>query len=112
MIHNCIKTFLKKIFLHAPVALTVEKKELFIAQPYLGNLSLAGTLLQNSINNNLHFCNMKVIFKSTTSLSNFIRFKDKVLFNLRSAVVCNFLCDRSSATYYGNTCQDLNIRVG
>ena len=38
LVNNCIKTFLSKKFLHTPVALTVEKKELFIALPYLGNL--------------------------------------------------------------------------
>ena len=37
---NCVKTFLNKKFLHTPVALTVEKKELFISLPNLGNLSL------------------------------------------------------------------------
>ena len=45
-------------------------------------------------------------------LSNFFRFKDKVLFNLRSNVVYKFSCDRCNATYYGETCRHLNIRVG
>ena len=55
---------------------------------------------------------MKVIFKSTTRLSNFFRFKDKELFNLSSDVVCEFSSGRSNATYYGKTCRDLNILVG
>ena len=113
LVDNCIKTFLNKKFLHTPVALTVEKKELFITLPYLGNLSLAiRTRLQNSINRNLPFCKIKVIFKSSTCLGNFFRFKDKVLFNLRSNVVYKFLCGRCNATYYGETCQHLNIRFG
>ena len=41
LVENYIKTFLNKTFLHTPVALTIEKKELFMALPYLGNLSLA-----------------------------------------------------------------------
>ena len=41
LVDNCIKTFLNKKFLHTPVALTVDKKELSITLPYLGNLSLA-----------------------------------------------------------------------
>ena len=99
--------------MHTPVALTVEKKELFITLPYLGNLSLAiRTRLQNSINRNLPFCKIKVIFKSTTRLSNFFRFKDKVSFNLRSNVVYKFSCGRCNATYYGETCRHLSIRVG
>ena len=54
-----------KKFLHTPVALTVEKKELFIVLPYLDNLSLIiRTRLQNSISKNLSFFKIKVIFKS------------------------------------------------
>ena len=101
LVDNCIKTFLNKKFLHTPVALTVDKKELSITLPYLGNLSLAiRTRLQ------------KVIFRSTTRLGNFFRFKDKVPFNLRSNVVYKFSCGRCNATYYGETCRHLNIRVG
>ena len=105
LVNNCIKNFLNKKFLNTPVTLTVKKKELFIGLPYLGNLSLAlRTRLQNSINKNLPFCKIKVIFKSTTRLSNFFCFKDKVPFNLRSNVVYKFACGRCNATYYGETC--------
>ena len=113
LVDSGIKTFLNKKFLHTPVTLTVEKKELFIALPYLGNLSLAiRTRLQNTINKNLPFFKIKVIFKSTTRLSKFFRFKGKVPFNLRSNVVYKFSCVRCNATYYGETCKHLNIRVG
>ena len=113
LVDNCIKNFLNKIFfLNTPVTLTVKKNELFILLPYLGNLSLAlRTRLQNSINN-LPFWKIKVIFKSTTRLSNFFSFKDKVPFNLRSNVVYKFSCGRCNATYYGETCRYLNVRVG
>ena len=105
LVDNCIKRFLNKTFLNTPVTLTVKKKELFIVLQYLGNLSLAlRTRLQSSINKNLPFCKIKVIFKSATRLSNFFRFKDKVPFNLRSHVVYKFSCGRCNATYYGETC--------
>ena len=108
LVDNCIKKFLNKKFLHTPVTLTVEKKELFIVLPYLGNLSLAlRARLHNSINKNLPFCKIKVIFKSTTRLINFFRFKDKVPFNLRSNVVYKFSCCRCNATYYAETCRKL-----
>ena len=42
----------------------------------------------------------------------FFRFKNKVLFNLRSNVVYKFSCGRCNATYYGETCRHLNVRVG
>ena len=101
------------MFLHTLVALIVEKKELFIALPYLDNLSLAiRTRLQNSINKNLPFSKIKVLFKSTICLSIFFRFKEKVSFNLCSNVVYKFLCGRCNATYHGKTCRHLNIKVG
>ena len=67
--------------------------------------------MKQSINKNLPFCKIKVIFKSTTRLSNFFCFKDKVPFNLRSNVISKFLCGRCSATYYGKTCLHMNVRV-
>ena len=51
LVDNCNKTFLNKKFLHTSVDLIIEKKNWFIALPYLGNLSLAlGTYLLDSIN--------------------------------------------------------------
>ena len=56
LVYNCIKTFSNEKFLHTPVALTVAEKEMFIALPYLGKLSLATrTRLQNSINKKSSF---------------------------------------------------------
>ena len=78
LVDNCIKTFLNKKFLHTPLALTVEKKQLFFALPYFGNLFLP-------------FCKIKVIFKSTKHLSKFFRFKEKVPFSLHSNVVYTLL---------------------
>ena len=96
-----------------PVALTVMKKELFIVLPYIGNLSPdLRTRLQNKIKKNLPCCKVKVIFQSTRRISNFFCFKDKVPFSLHSNVVYKFSCGRCNATYYGKTCQNLNVRVG
>ena len=95
-----LKPFFNKKFLHAPVALTVEKKGLFIVLPYPGNLSHAlETCLQNSIDKNLPYCKVKVIFKSSTRLINFFCFKDKMPSDLCSKVVYKFLCGRCNATY-------------
>ena len=106
-----LKFFLNKKFLHTPVALTVEKKELFCALPYLRNLSLAiKTLLRNSINKNGPFYKMKI--KSATRFGKIFRFKDKVPFSLRSNFVYKFSCGRCNATYYGETCRHSNIRMG
>ena len=60
--------------------MAVEIKELLVVLPYLGNLSLAlRTHLQNSINKNLSYCKIKVIFKSATHICNFSVLKVKCL---------------------------------
>ena len=39
-------------------------------------------------------------------------FKDKVSFNLQFNIVYKFLFGRCNATYYGEKCCHLNVRVG
>ena len=46
------------------------------------------------------------------SLTNKNKAKDKVPSNLRSKVVYKFSCGRCNATYYCETCRNLNVRVG
>ena len=59
-----------------------EEKELVVVLAYIRKLSLAlKTRSQNSINKTLPFCKIKVIFKSSTHLPNFFRFKDKAPLN-------------------------------
>ena len=88
---------MNKKFFPTPVALTVEKKNSLLSYHIL--------LIC------LIFCKIKVVFKSTTRLSIFFRFKGKVLFNLRSNVVYKLSCGRCNGTYYGETCRHLNVRV-
>ena len=113
LIDNCIKIFLNKKFIETPVMTTVEKKDLLIVLPFLGKLSLElRTRLQKCISKNLPFCKMRVIFKSSTRISNFFQFKDKMPFRLRSNVVYKFSCGSCNAIYYGETCRHLGVRVG
>ena len=75
---KCIKIFLNKQFSQKILEHTVPKKELFIVLPYLGMPCLyLRTRLQKSINSNISFCKIKIIFKSSKRLANFFRFKDK-----------------------------------
>ena len=113
LIDSCIKNFLNKSLTEKPVTLTSEKKDLVIVLPFLGKLSLdLRTSLRNSISKNPPFCKIRVIFKSSTRITNFFQFKDKIPYCLRSNVVYKFLYGRCSATYYGETCQHLSVRVG
>ena len=107
-----ILSLIKLVDNYTPVALTVEKKELLIVVPYLGNLPLTlRTCLQNGINKNLPYWKIRVIFKSTSRLSNFFSFKVKEPFNVTSNVVYKFSGGRFNTTYYGKTWRHLNVRV-
>ena len=98
----------QKILEHA-----VPKKELFMVLTYLGKPSLClRTRLQKSINSNISFCKIKIIFKSSKRLPNFFRFKDKTPWCLRSNIVYKFTCGRCNATYSGETCRQFKVRVG
>ena len=70
------------------------------------------TRLQKSINSNISFCKIKIIFKSSKRLANFFRFKDKTPLSLRSNIVYKFTCGRCNATYYGEMCCHFKVRVG
>ena len=94
------------------VKLTDEKKNFVIVLPFLGKLSLdLRTRLKNSISENLPFCKIRVIFKCSTRISNFFQFKNKMPYCLRSSVVYKFSWDRYNATFYGETCLPLNVKV-
>ena len=68
--------------------------------------------LQKNINSNISFCKIKVIFKSSTRIANFFRFKDKIPLCLRSNIVYKFARGRCNATYYGENCRHFKVRVG
>ena len=113
LINSCIKNFLNKRLTEKPVTLTAEKKDLVIVLPFLGKLSLdLRTRLKSSISKNLPFCKIRVIFKSSTRISNFFQFKDKMPYCLRSNVVYKFSCGRCNATDEGETYRHVRLRVG
>ena len=106
---SCIKKFLNKKLTEKPVTLTAEKNHLIIVLPFIGKSSLdLGTLLKNNISKNLPFRKIRVIFKSSTRISNFFHFKDKMPYCLGSNVIYKFSCDRCNATYYGEICRHLS----
>ena len=70
------------------------------------------TGLQESINSNISFCKIRIIFRSSTRLADFFRFRDKIPLCLHSNVVHTFTCGRCSPTYYGETYRNFKIRVG
>ena len=81
--------------------------------PFFGMYSLCLRIrLQKSINSNISFSKIKIIFKSSTLLSNFYRFKGKIPLCLRSNIVYKFACGRCNVTSYGEISRHFKVRVG
>ena len=109
---KCIKIFLnyfhKKILWH-----TVPPKKSFIVLPCAGMSSIyLRTRLQKSINRNISFCKIKIIFESSKWLAHFFRFKEKIPLCLRSNIVDKSACGRCNATYCSKTWRCFKNRVG
>ena len=112
MINKCIKEFLDKILTPKPVVSTVPKKDLIIALPYLGKLSLQiRTRINRIMKNKLPHCNAQFVFQTKCKINNFFTSKDKILSVLRSGIVYKFQCGSCNATYYGKTKRHFKVRM-
>ena len=109
---QCIKDFLDKILAPKPVVSTVPKKELVIALPYLGTLSLQIRKRINDImKNKLPYCNIRFVFQTKSETSDFFILKDKIPSFLQSGIVYQFQCGHCNATSYGKTKRHFNVRM-
>ena len=100
----CIKKYLDKVFIKKKVVLKTSKKELTCVLPFLGKKSMQlRTRLVNSIESNLKFCNLKVIFQSPSKPNSLFRYKDSLLKKIRSDIVYRYMCSNCKVTYYGKT---------
>ena len=100
----CIKKYLDKVFIKKEVVLKASKKELICVLPFLGKRSMQlRTRLVNSIESNLKFCKLKVIFQSPCKLNSLFRYKDSLQKKIRSDIVYRYMCRNCKVTYYGKT---------
>ena len=100
----CIKKYLDKVFIKKEVVLKASKKELICVLPFLGKRSMQlRTRLVNSIESNLKFCKLKVIFQSPCKLNSLFRYKDSLQKKIRSDIVYRYTCSNCKVTYYGKT---------
>ena len=105
--------FLNKKFARKIVGHAVPIKELFIVFSHLGIFFLClRKRLQKSINKNILFSEIKIIFKSSKQLVNFLRSKDKIPLCFCSNIVHKFEGCSCKATYCGETCRHCKVRVG
>ena len=100
----CIKSYLDKLFIKKKVFLLAPKKQLICVLPFFGKKSLQlRSRLINTINKNLSFCDLRIVFYSPCKLSTLFRFKDTLDKKIRSFIVYRYTCSNCKVTYYGKT---------
>ena len=100
----CIKRYLNQVFIDKKIYALAPKKELVCVLPFIGKKSLQlRSKLVKSVQNNLSFCHLKVVFQSPYKLHTLFRFKDTLNKKIRSYLVYRYSCSSCNATYYGKT---------
>ena len=98
----CIKKYLEKVLIKKEVVLKTSQKELICVFPFLGKKSIQlGISLVNSIESNLKFCKLQVMFQSPCKLNSLFRYKDSLQKKVRSDIVYRYICSNCKVTYYG-----------
>ena len=85
----------------------VAKRELICVLPYLGKASLD----LKTIERNLPFCKLKIIFRSKCRLNTLFRFKDSLEKKIRSGIIYRYTCSNCKVTYYGKTFRHFYTRA-
>ena len=100
----CIKRYLNHVFIDKKIYALAPKKKLVCVLPFIGKKSLhLRSKLVKSVQNNLSFCHLKVVFQSPYKLHTLFRFKDTLDKKIRSHLVYRYSCSSCNATYYGKT---------
>ena len=91
----------------------VHEKELICVLPYLGKASLdLTTRRRQTIEKNLPFCKLKIIFRSKCRLNTLFCFKDSLEEKIRSGIIYRYTCSNCKVTYYEKTYRDAYTRAG
>ena len=86
--NQCIKKFLNKLFIKKDLNVMVLKRELTFVLPYLSKPSLdLRARLRRTIERNLPYCTLKVIFRFKCRLNTLFRFKDPLEKKIHSGII-------------------------
>ena len=86
------KKYLGKVFINKKVVLEASKKGLICAFSFLGKKSIPlKTRFLNSIESNLKFRKLKIIFQSPCKLNLLFRYKDSVQKKIRSYIIYRYI---------------------
>ena len=95
---------MNKILIDKKVYALAPKKELVCVLPFVGKKSLQlRSKLVKSVQNNLSFCRLKVVFLSPRKLCTLFRFKDTLNKKICSDLVYRYWCSSCNATYHSKT---------
>ena len=114
MFDHLVRRFLNNIFEPKPTIHTARKKINYFCLPFTGSDSLQiRTQITRLCNAAYPHLNIRFVFRSSTRISSFFPFKDKVPKFLRSGVVYLFKCRCCSASYMhvGQTTRHLHTRI-
>ena len=112
LVSHCIKKLSNKLFVQRDLNFTVPKRELICVLPYLGKASLdLRTKLRRTIERNLTFCKLKIIFRSKCRLNTLFHFKDSLEKKIRSGIIYRYRCSNCNVTYYGKTFRHFYARA-
>ena len=102
--NQCIKKFLNKLFIKKDLNFIVSKRELTFILPYSGMLSFdLRTRLRRTIERDLPYCKLKIIFRSKYRLNTLFRLKDPLEKKIRSGIIYRYTSSNCKVTYYGKT---------
>ena len=111
LIDKCINIFFLKFYKTKKIVHTAEKLTFSIALPFLGKHSLEiKRKLEKLISNNMPYCKLRVLFKSSKKLFHFFSYKDKIPQKLWSHNVYHYKCTRCNSCYIGLAERHTHIR--
>ena len=103
---------LNKLFVQEDFNFMVPKRELICVLPYLGKASLdLRTKLRRTIEKNLPFCKLKIIFRPKCRLNTLFRFQDAFEKKIRSGIIYRYTYCNCKFTYYGKTFRHFYTRA-
>ena len=99
-IDACIKRYLNQVFIDKKIYALAPKKVLVCMLPFIGKKSLQSrSKLVKSVQNNLSFCHLKVVFQSPYKLHTLFCFKDTLNKKIRSHLVYRYSCSSSNVLW-------------
>ena len=99
-VNQGIKPFLNKLFLKKDLNFMAPKRELTFVLPYLLDLR---TRLRRTVERDLPYFKLKIIFRSKCRLNTLFRFKDSLEKKIRSGIIHHYTCSNCKVTCYGKT---------